>query len=67
MPIHLRFVIIAICPYLSFSELFYEIMSTAADVLHVMKYRTLIVDGGLELMWMNEQNQHCVARLKETK
>jgi len=43
-------------------------VSTAVVVvLHVMKYGTLIVDGGLELTWMNELNQHCVARQKETK
>ena len=65
--IHVRFVITAVCPYLSFSELFYEIVSTAdVVVLHVMKYRTVIVDGGLELTWMNEQNQHYLARQKKT-
>jgi hypothetical protein len=43
-------------------------MSTAeVVVLHVMKYRTVTVDDGLELMWMEEMNQHCMARQKEVK
>jgi len=32
-----------------------------------MKYRTVIVDGGLGLRWMKELIQHCVARQKEMK
>jgi Fe-S cluster assembly ATPase SufC len=58
----------AVYAYLSFSELLYEIVSTAdVVVLHVMKYGTVIADGGLELTWMDELNQHCVARQKENK
>ena len=41
-------------------------MSTAdVGVLHVMKYRTVMVDGGLGLTWINELNQHSVARQKK--
>ena len=68
VPRHLRYVKIAVCAYLSFSELFYEIVSTAdVGVLHVMKYRTVMVDGGLGLTWINELNQHSVARQKKRK
>ena len=43
-------------------------MSTAEMVvLCVMKYGTVIVDGGLEFMWMEELNQHCVAGQKKIK